>query len=59
MVEDTKVYKERTSITISPSVLERSKKHCEAGGKKLSFSRLVEQALCTHLDLEDSKEQTP
>lgn len=45
--------KQRTSITIDPSLLARARKHCATkstdSGRKVSFSELVSKALEAHI----------
>lgn len=45
--------KQRTSITIDPSLLARARKHCNDAstnsGRKVSFSELVSKALEAHI----------
>lgn len=47
------VNKQRTSITIDPSLLARARKHCadvsSDSGRKVSFSELVSKALEAHI----------
>lgn len=53
---DEKTNKERTSITISPDLWHQAKRFCAArtsvGGKKFSFSELVEAALTAYFEKE-------